>query len=290
MPARRPRLPARLGAPQSPAHAAALMRALKPLIAQVRASLPRVRTPADARALGVALRRAWPDARLRGLLGGVGRAAEGQASRPWAPLDRAASAVRDSRMRNGVGSSYSEDEVFLGYTRTDARKPREYDGAKLVDRWTRDATKLISSVRDEVAEGLRRDVIAAAEAGTPADELAARWIRQGIPVERGTLEGRMRVIAQHQLSTLHAQVQSERARAVGVTDFVWRTQQDERVRDEHAALEGTRHAYADPPSEGLPGEPVNCRCWAESVISDELAESLGFGIGLSPGLEGGRRS
>lgn len=270
MPSRRPRLPPRLGAPAPRGAPAALLRALSGLTATVRASVRGVRTAEDARALGVALRKAWPDARIRAIVRAAGVAGERQGSRAWAPIVRAASAVRDSRMRNA---------------HTDARKPREYDGEKLVDAWTREATSKITSVRDEVAERLRKDVIAAAEKGLDPAELAASWIREGIPVEFGTLEGRMRVIAQHQLSVLHASVQAERARAVGVTEYIWRTQQDERVRDEHRALEGVKRSYSESPR---PGEPVNCRCYAESVISDELAESLGFGVGLSPGLAGRR--
>lgn len=233
-----------------------LRRALAPMIAQVRATLPRVRSPGDARAVGAALRKAWPDARLRAIVEAIGRKAEASASRPWGRFDRAG--------------------------RGDARRRREYDGRALVDRWSRDAAKRIVSVRNEVAEGLRRDVVAALETDLAPAELAARWRRQGIPVLFGTLEGRTKVIAQNQLATLHAQVQSERARAVGVESFVWRTQQDDRVRDEHQALEGTQHAYADPPSEGLPGTPINCRCWAESLITEDIAAAFGFGIGGAP--------
>lgn len=291
---RRPQAPRRLGAPAPTGAPAALLRALSGLTATVRASVRGVRTAADARALGVALRKAWPDARIRAIVRAAGVAGERHGSRAWAPIVRAASAVRDSRMRDtfvrgvvpGAASSRIQHLDGIGWcTRVDARKPREYDGTKLVDAWTREATSKITSVRDEVAERLRKDVIAAAEKGLDPAELAAGWIREGIPVEFGTLEGRMRVIAQHQLSVLHASVQSERARAVGVTEYVWRTQQDERVRDEHRALEGVKRSYAESPR---PGEPVNCRCYAESVISDELAESLGFGIGVSPSLAGAR--
>ena len=105
--------------------------------------------------------------------------------------------------------------------------------------------------------------------------VAAKWRAEGIPVEFGTLEGRTKVIAQHQIATIHAEVQRERAKSVGVTEFYWRTQGDAKVRESHAALADTRHRYDDPPDEGLPGTPVNCRCWAESVIPDELLGNFG---------------
>lgn len=244
-----PRIRRTLGAKAPNAPAAALVRELGGLVARVRATLPRVTTEADARALGAAVRREWPEARIAAAVRSAGEDAERAASRPWAPLTRARERGRDAKA---------------------------YDGRRLVERWTKDATGLIKSVRDELAPALAADIRAAAKAGTPADELAARWIRHGVPVEFGTLEGRLRTIARHQLSILHANVQSERARAVGVTAFIWRTQGDDRVRDEHQALDGTRFAYDDPPDEGLPGTPVNCRCWAESIIPDDLAEALGL--------------
>ena len=46
----------------------------------------------------------------------------------------------------------------------------------------------------------------------------------------------------------------------------------DRVRDEHQELEGETFSYDDPPSEGLPGQPVLCRCFAEPVL-DEILEA-----------------
>jgi SPP1 gp7 family putative phage head morphogenesis protein len=286
------KLPRTLGRPASRSHEQTLLRALvRPMLERVRATIRagRIKTLGDCRALGVALRKAYPDERVRTIVGSVGTAAELAASRPWGRLERAAATkarkVGDA-WRGAWPALYGDGTMRLaleacaaspvGGVRLDAR---QYDGPKLVDRWTKDATSRITSVRDEIAEGLRRDVIAAAEAGTDASELAAKWLREGVPVEWGTAEGRLRAIAQNQLGVLHAQVQSERARAVGVTAFIWRTQGDDRVRDAHQALDGTRHDYTSPPDEGLPGEPPNCRCWAESVIDDELALELGFEIG-----------
>jgi SPP1 gp7 family putative phage head morphogenesis protein len=236
--------PQKIGGPLSPAHEVALRRALAPLIQQAQATAARVTTPGQARALGAALRLAWPDARLRELVAKAGRTVEGQASKAW--------------------------------PRTDAPTRQAYDPRALVDAWSREAAAKISSVRDEVAEGLRREIVAALEKGTDPAELAERWRVRGLPVAFGTLEGRVKVIANHQLSILHSRVQRERARALGVTHFLWRTQGDARVRERHQALDGQRVAYADgAPGEGLPGEPVNCRCWAQSIVDASKGPSVG---------------
>lgn len=245
----RPKRERLVGRPPSRGLEGELVRALRPMVAQVRATLPRVHTVGDVQALGRALRKAWPDERIAKIVTDVGRRAEAAGSRPWLRYRK----VRPKR------------------DRADAA---EYDGPALLEKWSREATARITSVRDEVAEKMREDILAAIELGVSPEELAAGWRRQGIPVTRGTLEGRMKVIAQNQLATLHAQVQSQRARALGVTEFFWRTQGDDRVRDAHVALADTRQEYASPPSEGLPGTPVNCRCWAESIVPADLLPTI----------------
>jgi len=84
-------------------------------------------------------------------------------------------------------------------------------------------------------------------------------------------EVRAKRIARDQVGKLYGQVNASRQKALGVTQFWWRTSNDERVRDEHVDLgNGGPYSYENPPSEGLPGEPINCRCYAEPVLSDLL--------------------
>lgn len=48
--------------------------------------------------------------------------------------------------------------------------------------------------------------------------------------------------------------------------WIWRTQGDDRVRPEHAALEGRMFQAGErDPNEGEPGDAPNCRCWKEWV-------------------------
>ena len=54
-------------------------------------------------------------------------------------------------------------------------------------------------------------------------------------------------------------------------EYIWRTQEDDKVRDLHNELEGKQFSFDDPPISGTsgfrgnPGEPANCRCYAEPV-------------------------
>jgi len=86
-------------------------------------------------------------------------------------------------------------------------------------------------------------------------------------------KSRAKLIARDQVGKLYGQVNASRQKSLGVSRFVWRTVGDERVRDEHSSLDGKIFSYDDPPSEGLPGEPINCRCYAEPVLSDLLEEA-----------------
>lgn len=242
---------ARIGNPPPLQFGEHLRRRLAPIIALIKASAMRVTTVKEAESLGARLRAEWSDSRIRGEVEKIARSVEKVGSQAW------------------VSSRLTSDSI-----RFDVRR-KPYDGDELLKGWIRQAVGLISSVRDEVAEGMARDILAAARKGIASATLAQKWIERGIPVLHGTLEGRMRVIAQHQIQILHSRVQSERARSVGVTDFIWRTQGDDRVRPRHEDLEGSRWSYDNPPKDqGLPGEPINCRCWAESVIPAEIVQRL----------------
>lgn len=89
-------------------------------------------------------------------------------------------------------------------------------------------------------------------------------------------ERHSRLIARDQLGKLYGQVNAARQQELGIRRFIWRTVDDERTRDEHAELErrsdpergGEPFDYDDPPNGELPGEPIQCRCYAEPVFAD----------------------
>ena len=53
---------------------------------------------------------------------------------------------------------------------------------------------------------------------------------------------------------------------LGITQYIWRTSRDERVRESHLVLEGKTFSWDSPPDVGHPGQDINCRCTAEPVI------------------------
>lgn len=88
-------------------------------------------------------------------------------------------------------------------------------------------------------------------------------------LERGDVsESRAELIARDQTLKLNGAITQIRQENAGVDSYVWSTSQDERVRDEHAALEGQTFAWNSPPSVGHPGEDFQCRCVALPVIAE----------------------
>ena len=87
------------------------------------------------------------------------------------------------------------------------------------------------------------------------------------------------LLARDQTLKLNANITQARQRGAGVEKYIWTTSGDERVREEHAALEGQVFSWNDPPPSGHPGEDYQCRCTAFPVI-EEFDDTTGLETGL----------
>lgn len=67
-----------------------------------------------------------------------------------------------------------------------------------------------------------------------------------------------RLIARDQVGKFFGELNQVRQESLGLTHYIWRTSQDERVREEHAEREGERFAWDDPPEGGHPGIDFQC--------------------------------
>lgn len=80
------------------------------------------------------------------------------------------------------------------------------------------------------------------------------------------------LLARDQVLTLNAQVTKSRFTAAGVTQYIWTTSGDERVRESHAELDGQTFSFDAPPvispdgRTGNPGDDYQCRCTAYPVL------------------------
>lgn len=93
----------------------------------------------------------------------------------------------------------------------------------------------------------------------------------------GIAERHARLIARDQVTKYYGALNRTRQENMGVKRFIWRTVNDERVRDEHADLEGEVFSWDDLPlnKKGepiYPGSEIQCRCSSEPVLEDLLEE------------------
>lgn len=83
-----------------------------------------------------------------------------------------------------------------------------------------------------------------------------------------TAETRANLIGRDQTNKFNGQLNELRQTSLGVKKYIWRTVQRENVRPEHAEREGKVFSWSNPPEDGHPGEPINCRCYAEPILDE----------------------
>jgi SPP1 gp7 family putative phage head morphogenesis protein len=130
-----------------------------------------------------------------------------------------------------------------------------------IERFTNDNVTLIKSISSryfhEIETTIKEDVANGLRWEEMADDLEDRY---------GVSKSRAELIARDQTGKFYGELNAQRQAELGIESFIWRTANDERVREEHAALDGEVFKWSAPPSEGIPGEPIQCRCYADPVI------------------------
>jgi SPP1 gp7 family putative phage head morphogenesis protein len=131
---------------------------------------------------------------------------------------------------------------------------------------------LVRGLASDVAKRLEAKLLDALTKG-----LAKREIEKIIVAEFGIARRRAGIIARDQAASFNGDLNRIRQQAMGVTEYVWSTSMDERVRGNpdgkypnarpsHWDREGKTFKWSNPPSDGHPGQPINCRCTARAVI------------------------
>lgn len=142
----------------------------------------------------------------------------------------------------------------------------------VMDAWRASNVELIRGLGDE-ARGRINDVVQDAwQRGMSVADL-----ERNLEEAAGIVGRRAELIARDQVGKLNGQLTMARQSALGIESYRWITSMDERVRQSHADLHDTIHRWDDPPAEGHPGSPVQCRCHAEPEIEDAInaLEALG---------------
>lgn len=135
----------------------------------------------------------------------------------------------------------------------------------VIDAFIRENVNLIKSVQSNLLKDVESTVARSVSAGVRNEDLSNE-LRERF----GVSKSRARLIARDQVNKLNGQLTRARHEALGVEEYIWHNVGDERVRPEHREREGKRYRYDTPPYDGNPGQPIQCRCWAEPIIPDLL--------------------
>lgn len=111
-------------------------------------------------------------------------------------------------------------------------------------------------------------------------KLSPKEMKKRIVEQLDVSEARAELIARDQVGKFNAAITELRQTNLGVASYVWRTSEDERVRPDHARLNGTTQKWAAPPvtvtsgkragEHNHPGMDIQCRCYAEPILDKLL--------------------
>jgi SPP1 gp7 family putative phage head morphogenesis protein len=134
----------------------------------------------------------------------------------------------------------------------------------LAEGWVSENTALIKTLptrlHPELESIIRRGVMNGQSVKDIKDQIKERY---------NVTDSRAKLIAQDQTLKLNADLTRYRLQSVGVTEYIWRTVQDGRVRPEHSDRNGKTYSWAKGAGGEHPGQPVRCRCRAQAVWADD---------------------
>lgn len=133
--------------------------------------------------------------------------------------------------------------------------------------FTRENVALIRTIPEQFFSDLEKHLSREIADGARWEDLAAT-----IEERYGVSEARAELIARDQVGKFNGDLNRTRQKELGIDKFVWRTMGDERVREDHQEYNGKTYTWEDAP-EGGPGEPVQCRCWAEPDLQSVFGEA-----------------
>lgn len=122
----------------------------------------------------------------------------------------------------------------------------------MMDKATAANIYLIKDIPNEYFAKLQEAITSNWEAGL-RPESAADSIYKIIGDVGDRAENRAKLIARDQTAKMNSAFTKVRQLSVGINSYTWQTAGDERVREEHAALDGQTFRWGEPPDEGNPG-------------------------------------
>lgn len=141
-----------------------------------------------------------------------------------------------------------------------------------LERWTDENVSLIKTIPEETL-GRMKTII---QDGYKQGKSTTRMIKQ-IQSTYGTSKRHASLIARDQIAKLNSNIQKAQQQDAGITEYIWYTSRDSRVRNSHKRLNGKKFKWSDPPIVDTktgrrchPGEDYQCRCIARPVFSKDV--------------------
>ena len=137
-----------------------------------------------------------------------------------------------------------------------------------IEDWIRQNTDLISTIPNETLAKMKEIVYN----GYTSGKTTTKMLKEIQRAYKVSLK-HARLIARDQTAKLNGQIQRHQQLDAGITEYIWCTCGDERVRDSHKALDGKKFSWDNPPlnSDGRachPGEDYQCRCIGRPVFNN----------------------
>lgn len=139
--------------------------------------------------------------------------------------------------------------------------------AEQLKKWVDENVSLIKTIPEETLDKMR-DII---YDGFTEGKTTTRIVKE-IQKTYGVEKRRAELIARDQTAKLNGQIQRYQQKDAGVTEYIWYTVGDSRVRKRHQELNGKKFSWDDPPDVGKgrkchPGEDYQCRCIGRPVFN-----------------------
>lgn len=144
----------------------------------------------------------------------------------------------------------------------------QHSHARLDSYWGKAQTDFRKAVQRILDRGLER--------AWGVDDMIQR-LRHATNISRN----RAALIVRNEVGNASAYGQQATQEEAGITHYEWVAASDERVRPEHAARNGKIFAWDNPPADGHPGQPIQCRCVSVPVWDEEASERNG-GVDTDP--------
>lgn len=138
---------------------------------------------------------------------------------------------------------------------------------------------VLSDIAEQLQQAVERNVALARKLSRDTQARLAEVIMRSFILRRnkketlreiakalGTTQVAARRIAEDQHRKLVAVLTQLRQLQLGITRYRWVTRGDTKVRKHHRERNNRVFNWSDPPFDGHPGHPVNCRCVAEAVL------------------------